>query len=285
MVYVASKEMIAKAQQAGYAVPAINIVDPLTITAVVEAAEQVKSPIIVQTSVKTVKMVGAQVLYQATRIVADRVSVPVSLHLDHCPNREVITQCLQVGWNSILFDASDRSLDQAWQETKQVAQQCHEVGATLESEIENILGVEDGVGSDELVHAYSVDQLLEVCEDAQVDLLAPQLGTAHGIYKADPVLRPDRVAEFRAKSDLPIVLHGGTGLAVEQFHEFIKAGVAKINISTALKHAYMKSALAYLKECEQADKWEPVKLFEPMIAASKQVLFEHAEIFGSAGKA
>ncbi len=284
MAYVPAGQLVAKAQAEGYAVPAINIVDPLTIKAIVEAADEIKSPVILQTSVKTVKSAGAKVLYAAAKAAADEATVGVSLHLDHCPYRDVITLCLKEGWNSILFDASDRDLEQAWKETKEVSEETRAVGASLESEIENILGVEDGVGSDEVKHSYTVDQLIEVCEDANVDMMAPQLGTAHGMYTAEPVLRPDRAREIRSKSDIGIVLHGGTGLTAEQFHEFIDAGVAKINISTALKHAFMKSALAYLKECEAQNKWEPVKLFEPMIEASKQVLRDHAEIFKSVGK-
>lgn len=283
MTYENTLDLVRRAQQGGYAVPAINIVDPLTIAAVVRAADRVGSPVILQTSVKTVKSVGAEVLYAATRAAADRASVGVSLHLDHCPDRAVITECIEKGWSSVLFDASDRPLDQAWRETKEVVAEAHAAGVSVESEIENILGVEDGVGSDESTHAYTVDQLVEVAADTGTDLLAPALGTAHGMYKATPVLVPERVREIRAKLDIPVVLHGGTGLSDAQFHEFIDAGVSKINISTALKHAYMKGSLEYLRECEKTDKWEPVKLFAEIEKASEKVLEDYAAIFRSAG--
>lgn len=285
MPYVNTLDLLRDAEQSRYAVPAINIVDPLTIAAIVRAADEVGSPVVLQTSVKTVKSVGADVLYAAVRQAADNASVGVSLHLDHCPDREVITYCIEKGWGSVLFDASDRDLETARRETAEVVAEAHAAGVTVESEIENILGVEDGVGSDEVKHAYSVDQLVEVAKETNTDMLAPALGTAHGQYTADPVLVPERVTEIKGKHDIPIVLHGGTGLTDEQFHEFIDNGVSKINISTALKHAYMKSALEYLKECERDDAWEPVKLFAVIEEASEGVLREFAEIFRSAGKA
>ncbi len=284
MPYVNTLTLVRQAQLDGYAVPAINIVDPLTIKAVVEAADEVGSPVILQTSVKTVKSTGAGILHFAARDAADRAAVGVSLHLDHCPDRAVITEAIRQGWTSVLFDASDRDLEQAWRETAEVVREAHDAGVTVESEIENIIGVEDGVGSDEAHHAYTVDQLIEVATDTGTDLLAPQLGTAHGMYSARPVLLPERAREIRAKSDLPIVLHGGTGLSDAEFDDFIKAGVGKINISTALKLAYMKSSLAHLKECEATGKWEPVRLFDRITEASKDVLRGYAAIFGSAGR-
>jgi fructose-bisphosphate aldolase class II len=129
-----------------------------------------------------------------------------------------------------------------------------------------------------------VDKLIEVAVDTGTDMIAPQLGTAHGQYKSTPVLRQDRAAEFTAKTDLPVVLHGGTGLAAEDFHSFIDAGIAKINISTALKYAYMQGSLAHLKECEANDKWDPVKLFNAIEANVATVIGENFEIFRSAGK-
>lgn len=278
-------EMVQAAQAGGYAVPAVNIVDELSMRAVVEAAEQAKSPIILQTSVKTVKASGAEPLAFLAHYLAERVSVPVALHLDHCPDREVITTCVEQGWSSVLFDASDRDYDDAVRETAEVCTEAHAKGLSVESEIENIIGVEDGVGSDEIKHSYSVETLVKVAEETGTDMMAPQLGTAHGMYKAEPVLRYDRVAEIRKLSDIPVVLHGGTGLSAEDFSKFISAGVGKINISTALKLAYMKSAQAYLAECERTGKWEPVKMFDAIKAAIVKEIADHIALFGSGGKA
>lgn len=284
MPYANTLDLVREAEKGGYAVPAINIVDPMTIAAIVRAADEIGSPVILQTSVKTVKSAGADVLVNAAKVAAEKASVGVALHLDHCPDRSVISLCVEKGWSSVLFDASDRDLETARRETAEVVEECHAAGVTVESEIENILGVEDGVGSDESTHAYTVDQLIEVAKETGTDLLAPALGTAHGQYKSEPVLVPERVTEIREKYDIPVVLHGGTGLTDAQFHEFIDNGVSKINISTALKHAYMKTALAYLKECEEKDAWEPVKLFAEIEKASEEVIKNFAKIFRSEGK-
>ena len=278
-------DLVTTARAGGYAVPAVNIVDEMSLRAVVQAAQAAQSPVIIQTSVKTVKATGAQPLFDAFRHAAQAASVPVSLHLDHCPDRSVITEVIGTGWSSVLFDASDRPLDQAWRETAEVVAEAHAAGVGVESEIENIIGVEDGVGSDEALHSYTNEQLVEVASDTGVDLLAPQLGTAHGLYKASPVLAFDRVLELGRLTDLPIVLHGGTGLSQTDFDRFIANGIAKINISTTVKLAYMKAAQAHIATAEETGKWEPVKMFDRISAAVAATVTEHIEQFGSAGRA
>lgn len=275
--------LVAAAKEGGYAVPAINIVDDLSIRAVVTAAEEIGSPIILQTSVKTVESVGAALLATLVHAAARNANVPVALHLDHCPDRAVITQAIAAGWSSVLFDASNRPLEQARRETAEVVAEAHAAGVSVESEIENIIGVEDGVGSDDARHSYSVVELVEVARETGTDMLAPALGTAHGLYKADPVLRVDRVHELRKLTDMPIVLHGGTGLADEDFRAFIDAGVSKINISTALKLAYMRGCQAHIAEAERTGKWEPVKMFDQISQSVQDVVTSHIGIFGSAG--
>lgn len=277
--------LVNAAKAGGYAVPAVNIVDDLSIRAVVAAAEAAASPVILQTSVKTVRSMGAPLLATIAHSIAESATVPVALHLDHCPDRSVITEVIAAGWSSVLFDASDRPLDVARAETAEVVAEAHAAGVSVESEIENIIGVEDGVGSDEAVHSYTVEQLVDVAHETGTDMIAPQLGTAHGLYKAAPVLRVDRVHELATLTELPVVLHGGTGLDESDFRAFIDAGVAKINISTALKLAYMKGAQAHLAECERTGKWEPVKMFDQVARAVQNEIAQHIAIFGSAGAA
>jgi ketose-bisphosphate aldolase len=275
--------LVVAAEKGGYAVPAINIVDDLSIRAVVAAAEEIGSPVILQTSVKTVKSTGAALLASLVHAAARNASVPVALHLDHCPDRTVITQAIACGWSSVLFDASDRPLELARRETAQVVAEAHAAGVSVESEIENIIGVEDGVGSDEALHHYSIVELVKVAHETGADMLAPALGTAHGLYVADPVLRVDRVGELRKLTEIPIVLHGGTGLANEEFRAFIEAGVSKINISTALKLAYMRACQAHIAEAERTGTWEPMKMFDQISLAVQDVVTSHIGIFGSAG--
>ncbi len=279
-------KLVQNAVEGNYAVPAINIIDPLSLRAVIDAANKIGTPLIVQTSVKTVRLFGAKTLASAFEEAMVGITVPVTLHLDHCPDRKVVTEAIAAGWNSVLFDASDRDFDQAVAETREVVAEAHAANVEVESEIENIVGIEDGVGSDSATHAYSVETLVGAATDCGVDLLAPALGTSHGVYHAQPVLLPERAAEIVAQTDIPIVLHGGTGLSNQEFQAFIDAGVGKINVSTALKHAYMKSSLAFLRDVAEAeDKWEPVQLFDAQVTASQEIVKEFATIFGSIGKA
>ncbi|WP_426595053.1 class II fructose-bisphosphate aldolase [Cellulomonas sp. McL0617] len=277
--------MTRDARARGFAVPAVNILDDLSLRAVIAAAVRARSPLIVQVSVKTVRSVGTDLMTTTFQSAAERADVPVALHLDHCPDRAVISDVVRAGWSSVLFDASDRSLDDAERETAEVVAEAHARGVDVESEIENIVGVEDGVGSDVALHSYDVATLAAVAERTGVDLLAPQLGTAHGEYKARPVLRPDRVRELAALSDRPIVLHGGTGLSREDFRSFIEAGVAKINISTAVKVAYMRSAETHLAGARARDKWDPPSMFRDISDAVTSAIAECIDEFGSAGRA
>lgn len=269
----------------GYAVPAVNVLDDISLRAVVAAAVEASAPLIVQISVKTVRQIGTELTTATFRAAARDAPVPVALHLDHCPDRAVISDVVAAGWSSVLFDASDRDLADAERETAEVVAEAHAAGVDVESEIENIVGVEDGVGSDVALHAYSVEQLADVAARTGVDLLAPQLGTAHGQYTAKPVLLPGRVRELAALTDRPIVLHGGTGLAPEDFRAFIDAGVSKVNISTAVKMAYMKAAAAHLEIARERDKWDPPTMFREIQAAVKGAIATHIEWFGAAGHA
>ncbi len=276
--------MTQDARARGYAVPAVNILDDLSLRAVIAAASRARSPLIVQVSVKTVRSIGTDLMTTMFRSAAGTADIPVALHLDHCPDRAVISDVVRAGWSSVLFDASDRSLADAERETAEVVAEAHANGVDVESEIENIVGVEDGVGSDVALHAYDVETLAAVAERTGVDLLAPQLGTAHGEYKAKPVLRPDRVRELAQRTDRPIVLHGGTGLSREDFRAFIEAGVSKINISTAVKVAYMRSAETHLAGARERGRWDPPSMFRDISAAVTSAVAECIDEFGSAGR-
>jgi fructose-bisphosphate aldolase class II len=282
---VSLKETLDRAFAERYGVPAINIVNDLSIEAVLRAAVEERSPVIIQTSVKTVKMYGRDQLFGIFTALARDVDVPVSLHLDHCPDRGVISSCLEGGWNSVLFDAHELDVAENLRQTTEVVQEARRRGASVEGEIEGIQGVEDGIGSDEA----SVQQSLEVAVDfitrTGVDCFAPAIGNAHGQYTSAPVLDHQRVSDLVEATGIPMALHGGTGLSEEQFQDLISRGCAKVNISTALKEAYMKSSLEFLRGAEEKDKWDPPSLFTHQSAAVVEMAREHMRLFGSSGRA
>lgn len=266
-----------------YGVAAINVVDDLTLEAVLAAATELEAPLIVQTSVKTVKALGARPFYAMWRARADEVPVPVTLHLDHCPDREWITTCLRTGWNSVLFDGSELDIAENTRQTIEVVAEADGYGAQVEGEIESVLGVEDGIGSDEAGLVHPVEVSAEFIAATGVYSFAPAIGTAHGLYKGEPHLMPERVTEIVAVHPIPQVLHGGTGLTEGQFSDLISRGCAKVNISTALKIAYVDAHREYLEA--NPGKHDPPSMQRHVRAAVKDMAEYHIRAFGSAGRA
>ncbi|MEU8792463.1 class II fructose-bisphosphate aldolase [Streptomyces sp. NPDC048643] len=268
-----------------YAVPAINVFNDLTMEAVLAAAVEKRSPLIVQTSVKTVKSIGSDVLYAMWTAMTAGIEVPVALHLDHCPEREVITECLRQGWNSVLFDASKLPVEENMRQTVEVVAEARSYGAAVEGEIESITGVEDGVGSDTAAEQQTLEVALEFLRTTGVDVFAPAIGNAHGSYKQAPVLDAQRVSDIVAAYPVPIALHGGSGLSDEQFHDLISRGCAKVNISTALKEKFMKSSLAFLETAAERQKWDPPSLLRSVRQDVVDMTGSLMTLFGSAGRA
>ncbi|MGW1498253.1 class II fructose-bisphosphate aldolase [Streptomyces mirabilis] len=268
-----------------YAVPAINVFNDLTLEAVLAAAVENASPLIVQTSVKTVKSIGSDVLYAMWTAMTAGIEVPVALHLDHCPEREVITECLRRGWNSVLFDASKLPVEENMRQTVEVVAEARAYGAAVEGEIESITGVEDGIGSDIAAEQQDLAVALEFLRTTQVDVFAPAIGNAHGSYKQAPVLDAQRVSDLVAAYPVPIALHGGSGLSDEQFRDLISRGCAKVNISTALKETFMKSNLAFLETAAERQKWDPPSLFRAVRQDVIELAGSLMRLFGSAGRA
>jgi fructose-bisphosphate aldolase class II len=279
------KEIVDRAFAERYGVAAINVVNDLTMEAVLAAAVEQHAPVIIQTSVKTVRAIGADLLFAMWREMTAGIEVPVTLHLDHCPDRDFISTCLKKGWNSVLFDGSALPVQENQRITEEIVAEARSYGASVEGEIEAITGVEDGIGSDEDSRRQSLPVALEFIRATGVDVFAPAIGNAHGVYRSEPHLDAQRVSDIVAAQPVPIALHGGTGMTDAQFTDLIARGCAKVNISTALKITYMKASLAFLREAEERDSWDPPSLFTAVRAAVKDMAADHMRRFGSVGKA
>jgi fructose-bisphosphate aldolase class II len=279
------KEIVDRAFAERYGVPAINVVNDLTMEAVLAAAVRERSPVIIQTSVKTVRSIGLDLLFAMWREMTAGIEVPVSLHLDHCPDRSVISDCLRKGWNSVLFDASSLPVEENQRQTIEVVAEARSYGANVEGEIESITGVEDGVGSDEVAQTQSLPVAITFIKATGIDVFAPAIGNAHGVYRAEPKLDAQRVSDIVAAVPIPIALHGGTGMTDAQFTDLIARGCAKVNISTALKVAYMRANLEFLRAAEEQNKWDPPSLFTSVRGAILELAASHMRRFGSVGRA
>jgi fructose-bisphosphate aldolase, class II len=282
---VSMKEILDRAFTERYGVAAFNILNDLTIEAILAAAVEERAPVIIQTSVKTVRQYGRDQLFAIFTTFARDLPVPVTLHLDHCPERSVISDCLAGGWNSVLFDAHELDVAENLRQTTEVVAEARRYGANVEGEIEGIQGVEDDIGSDEASRVQSLEIAVDFIKQTGVDCFAPAIGNAHGQYTAAPKLDHQRVTDLVEATGVPMALHGGTGLSEDQFRDLISRGCAKVNISTAIKETFMKSGLEFLRGAEEKAKWDPPSLFRDQRSAVMETTKYHIRLFGSAGRA
>jgi ketose-bisphosphate aldolase len=283
MAIASLPEIMDRAFQKRYGVVAFNTVDDVTMQGVIKAAEQSRSPLIIQISVKTVKFWGANVVKDMFADMATRATVPITLHLDHCPDPQVAKACLEVGWNSVLFDGSGLSFQENFQVTKEIVQFASRLGASVEGEVVAVAGVEDGMGSESEGDLLPIEKELEFIRETGIYCYAPPIGTAHGFYKAAPTIRYSRMQQLVEATDMPMVLHGGTGLTNDVYKRLIALGAAKVNISTALKKTYADGFRTYLEK--NPTQYDPLKLIGAVqndVTSLAQGLFK---IFGSEGQA
>jgi len=283
MPVVSLPEIMDRAFAKRYGVAAFNTVDDITMHGVIKAAEQSRSPLIIQISVKTVKFWGADVVADMFKDMAGRASVPVTLHLDHCPDPDVAKACLRVGWNSVLFDGSGMSFEENFDVTREMVTFAKGFGAAVEGEVVAVAGVEDGMGSEHEGDLLPIGKELEFIRETGIYCYAPPIGTAHGFYKAQPTIRYDRMQELVAATGLPMVLHGGTGLTDEVYTKLIALGAAKVNISTALKKTYADGFRTYLEK--NPTQYDPLKLIGAVQNDVTTIAQSFFRKFGSEGQA
>ena len=276
-----TRQILERAFAEGYGVAAINVVNELSMAAVLAAADELRAPVIIQTSVKTVKQIGLEVLWATWVELARPVRVPVAIHLDHCPDRAVISACLARGWNSVLFDASKLSVEENRRQCIEVVAEARAYGADVEGEIEGFKRTEEMTG-DEASQVQSLEVAVDFIKGTGVDVFAPAIGNAHGTYKTAPHLDSQRVTDLVAATGIPVALHGGTGMSAAQFADLIARGCAKVNISTALKIALMKSGYDYMTE--HPGEYDPPALFAAQREAVMDMTRDHIRMFGSEGK-
>ncbi len=278
------KEMLAKARKGKYAVGAFNIVDTMTTQAVVGAAEGKRAPVIIQTSAKTVELLGTASIAATVRQLAEKSAVPVALHLDHCKKIELIEACLAAGWSSVMVDASSLPFEENVKMTKTVVEMARPRNASVEGELGAIVGVEDDIFVKEGdAHLADPAQAVEFVKRTGVDVFAPAIGTAHGIYKGEPKIAFDRLGEIAGKVGAAIAIHGGTGLSDEVFRRCIELGGAKINISTQIKHVFRDSFTGFVGKNPAV--YEPVKIMAAVREETRIVVESFIDKFGSTGKA
>ena len=239
MALVTTKEMLLDAQKNGYAVGAFNVENMEMVMAVVSAAEELKSPVIMQTTPSTVKYADFDYFYANVKVAAEKASVPVAMHLDHGNSFELAMKAYRTGYTSIMIDGSHDSFEENIALTKSVVEVCKSGKVPVEAELGKVGGKEDDLDGGDGGYT-DPSQAKEFVERTGVDSLAVAIGTAHGIYKGEPKLDLDRLSEIREVVDIPLVLHGTSGVPDEVVTECVNRGICKVNYATDLRIAFTK---------------------------------------------
>ncbi len=323
MPLVTSKEMLIRAQQEGYAVGAFNANNMESVKAVIEAAEEEKAPVILQVSQGAIKYAGLELATAMVQAAAEKASVPVVLHLDHGTSFEQNVKCLAVGFTSLMYDGSDEPLEKNIEISSRLTAIGRAVGIPVECELGKIPRAEDFFSPQQIAEfrrmqpAQAVEGMRQLAgakveslmarpeqakkfiDDTQADVLAAAVGSIHGVWDDIWPLRIDRVKEIRAATDRPLALHGSSGIVRTRadaeargivlkenegtLQEAIAAGVAKVNVATAVSMAFLRGAQeSFAKNPGERDLR---KVLLPGMQEAKKLVKSYIQILGCSGRA
>ncbi len=281
---VTTMEMLKEARKNHYGVGAFNVENLEFVMAILAAAEETKSPVIMQTTPGTIKSAGLDYFYGIVSAAAARASVPVVLHLDHGDGFDRCMQAMKTGYTSVMIDGSHVPFEENIAVTAPVARVGRALGIPVEAELGKVGGKEDDGPLVEGENPYTdPDEALEFVERTGCTSLAIGVGTAHGIYHGTPHVQQDVVRAIAAKIDIPLVLHGTSGVPDEQVAEAIKNGISKVNYATELRQAYTKGFMAYM--AENPDNFDPKKPAKQGMAEITKIVKTRMENLGSVGRA
>lgn len=281
MPLVNMKDLLLDAQKGGYAVGSFSIANMEMILGVIKAAEETKSPIILQIAEVRLNHSPLHIIGPAMIAAAKGAKVPVAVHLDHGTTLECIGQALDLGFTSVMFDGSHLDVEENIAMTKKVIEMAKPYGAAVEAEIGCVGGSEDG-SVDIAMRCTSPEQAKHFYEETGVDALAIAIGNAHGFYKDAPELRFDILEQVRDTVPVPLVLHGGTGIEPEDFIRCHQSGIKKINIATATFASVEKQVRQDYAEGKIGGYYD---LHQSEILGAYNNAKKHMEIFYSVGKA
>lgn len=284
MSLVPISTLLQEARAGGYAVGAFNCNNMEIVQAIAAAAEAEKAPVIMQASQGAIKYAGIEYITAMVGVAASMVSVPVALHLDHGTSFEQVMQCIRSGFSSVMIDGSKHSLEENIALTKQVVAAARPVGVSVEAELGKIGGTEDDIHVSEADAFFTDPEEARVfVQETGVDALAVAIGTAHGRYKGEPKLDFARLEKIYSLVNIPIVLHGSSGVPEEALREAIRLGVCKINIDTNIREAFVDRCRKVM--ADHPDEIDPRKILGPAREAAVELIREKIRIFGSSGKA
>lgn len=284
MPLVSSTPMLQAARAGGYCVGAFNVHTLEMLQAVVEAAAETDSPLIIQSTVGTVKHLGPDYIAAAATVAANANRIPIALHLDHCTEFDLIIRCIRAGYTSVMIDASHDPFEENVRQTRRVVEVAAPVGVNVEAELGRVGGVEDDiVVADNEALMADPEECARFVELTGVPTLAPAIGTAHGIYKGEPKIDFERIGRIAQRVEVPLVLHGGSGIPEEQVRRAVSLGMAKMNVATELRIVFSDAIKAVF--AANPDENDPRKYMVPAKQALKEAAIEKMRLCGSIGRA
>ncbi len=285
MPLVSMTDMLKKAKSEGYAVGQFNINNLEFTQAILLAAQEEKSPVILGVSAGAGRYMGGfkTVVKMTEGLLEDyKVTVPVAIHLDHGSSFDQCKEAMDAGFTSVMIDASHHPFEENMTLTKQVVEYAHAKGISVEAELGSVGGQEDDVQGNGVIYA-DANECKELVKQTGIDCLAPALGSVHGPYKGEPNLGFKEMEEISIGTDVPLVLHGGTGIPLKDIQKAISLGTAKINVNTEFQIVATKRVREVL--AENPNMFDPRKFLEPARDVIKENVIAKIREFGSAGKA
>ena len=283
MALVPIDVLMKEAEAGGYAVGAFNCNNMEIVQAIVAAAREERSPVIMQASQGAIKYAGIDYIVAMVKIAAEDAGVPVALHLDHGTSFAQVMQCIRSGFSSVMIDGSKHPLEDNIALTSRVMEVARAVGVSVEAELGKIGGTEDDIVVSEREALFTdPEEARYFVERTGVDALAVAIGTAHGRYKGVPQLDFDRLRKIRSLVDTPIVLHGSSGVPNEAIREAIEIGVRKINIDTNIREAFVDRTRQVCTD--HPDEIDPRKILGPAREAATEIIREKIRLFGSSNR-
>lgn len=283
MSIISSNNMLKKAQKENYAVPAFNIHNLETMQVVVETVAELQSPVILAGTPGTYSYAGTENIIAIAYELSKKHNVPLALHLDHHESYQDIINKIDAGVRSVMIDGSHFPFEENINIVKQVVEYAHRYDVSVEAELGRLGGIEDDLVVDAKDALYTnPQQAVEFIEKTGIDSLAIAIGTAHGLYKSDPKLDFDRLSEIRSIVNIPLVLHGASGVPDKDVRECIKRGICKVNVATELKIAFADALKSYL--IENPDANDPRHYMKPAKLAMKEIVKKIITTCGCAGK-
>lgn len=276
--------MLQKAKEGKYAIGQFNINNLEWTKAILTASQEKNSPVILGVSEGAAKYMGGYktVVNMVKGLISDlNITIPVVIHLDHGTTFESVKKAIDAGFTSVMYDGSHYPIDENIKETKKVVEYAHARGVSVEAEIGTVGGNEDGIIGG--IQYADKDECVRLVQETNIDCLAPALGSVHGPYVGEPKLGFAEMEEIKKATNLPLVLHGGTGIPVEQIKRAISCGTCKINVNTENQMAFTKIVREVLAKDKEV--YDPRKIIGPGAKGIIEVVKEKIDIFGSTDKA